>query len=66
MPVVRRMTETIGRAEATRRGKLNEAVVFLAALEQDVDGRSPLPPLGLGPGGATPHRRLVTDSRCRD
>ena len=36
---IQRMTETLGRAEGSaRRGELNEAMVFLAALEKDAGG----------------------------
>ena len=36
---MRRMTETLGRAEGSaRRGDLSEAMVFLAALEKDAWG----------------------------
>ena len=39
LSAMRRMTETLGRAEGSaRRGELEEAMVFLAALEQDVKG----------------------------
>lgn len=39
LSAIRRMTETMGRAEgAARRGGLHEAMVFLAALERDAGG----------------------------
>ena len=39
LSAIRRMTETLGRAEgAARRGELHEAMVFLAALEKDAGG----------------------------
>ena len=39
LSTIQRMTETLGRAEGSaRRGELNEAMVFLAALEKDAGG----------------------------
>ncbi len=39
LSAIQRMTETLGRAEGSaRRGELNEAMVFLAALEKDAGG----------------------------
>ena len=39
LSAIQRMTETLGRAEGSaRRGELGEAMVFLAALEQDAGG----------------------------
>ena len=39
LSAIRRMTETLGRAEgSTQQGDLNEAMVFLAALERDAGG----------------------------
>lgn len=39
LSAIQRMTETLGRAEGSaRRGNLNEAMVFLAALEKDAGG----------------------------
>ena len=39
LSAIQRMTETLGRAEGSaRKGDLNEATVFLAALEKDAGG----------------------------
>lgn len=39
LSAIGRMTETLGRAEGSaRRGELNEAMVYLAALEKDAGG----------------------------
>ena len=41
LSAIQRMTETLGRAEgAARRGDLQEAMVFLAALEKDAGGNA--------------------------
>ena len=41
LSAIGRMTETLGRAEGSaRKGDLNEAMVFLAALERDAGGNA--------------------------